>query len=106
MTKGKTGVFRTRVYAVLKGMELIDDDFVQAEHVVEGRLKDVRAYSVRAKKLFPNFIPRSIEVYSQRVVMDNETFYKYATFEESRRLDLDEHAKKGSHADIENHDGM
>lgn len=29
-------------------------------------------------------MPRSIEIYSQKVTMDDETFYKYATFEERR----------------------
>lgn len=105
MIKVKTGIFRTRVYAVLKGMELFDGDFVQAEHVVNGRLKDVRAYSVRAKKLFPNFIPRSIEIYSQRVSMDDETFYRYGTFEEPQKWNPEEHTRK-RHAEIENNDGM
>ena len=64
LAKVKTGVFRTRVYAVLKGMELVDGDFMQTEHVIDGRLKDARAYSVRAMRLFPHFFPRSIEFFS------------------------------------------
>lgn len=105
MAKVKTGIFRTRVYALLKGMELVDGDFMQAEHVIDGRLKDARAYSVRAKKLFPNFIPRSIEIYSQKVTMDDETFYKYATFEEPQKWNPEEHTKN-RHAEVENNDGM
>ena len=105
MARTKTAIFRTRVYAVLKGMELVDGDFVEAEHVINGRLKDARAYSVRAKKLFPNFIPRSIEIFSQKVSMDEETFYKYATFGEPQKWDPEEHTKN-RHADIENNDGM
>ena len=105
MAKVKNGVFRTRVYAVLKGMELVDGDFMQAEHVIDGRLKDVRAYSVHAKKLFPNFIPRSIEIYSQRVSMDDGTFYKHATFEKPQKWDPEEHVKN-RHAEVENNDGM
>lgn len=105
MAKIKTGIFRTRVYALLKGMELVDGDFMQAEHIVDGRLKDAHAYSVRAKKLFPNFIPRSIEIYSQRVTMDDETFYRYATFEEPQKWDPAEHTKK-QHTEVENNDGM
>lgn len=105
MAKVKTSVFRTRVYAVLRGMELVDGDFMSAEHVIDGRLKDERAYSVRAKRLFPNFIPRSIEIFSQRVSMDDETFYKYATFEEPQKWNPDEHIKN-RHAEVENNDGM
>lgn len=101
----KADIFRTRVYAVLRGMELVDGDFMTAEHVVDGRLKDERAYAVRAKKLFPHFIPRTIEIYSQRVSMDLNTFYKYATFEDPQKWDPDEHTKK-QHAEVENNDGM
>lgn len=101
----KNDVFRTRVYAVLKGMELFDGDFVTAEHVVDGRLKDERAYAVRAKRLFPHFIPRTIEIYSQRVSMDLNTFYNHATFEDPQRWDPDEHTKKQP-AEVENNDGM
>lgn len=98
MSRVKSGVFRTRVYAVLRGMELVDGDFMPTEHVVDGRLKDVRAYSVRAKKLFPDFIPRSIEIYSQKVSMDDETFYQYATFGEPQKWNPEEHTKR--HADV------
>lgn len=105
MVKVKTGVFRTRVYAVLKGMELVDGDFMSAEHVIDGRLKDERAYSVRAKRLFPNFMPRSIEIFSQRVSMDDETFYKYATFGEPQRWNPEEHTRN-LHAEVANDDGM
>lgn len=101
----KADIFRTRVYAVLRGMELVDGDFMTAEHVVDGRLKDERAYAVRAKKLFPHFIPRTIEIYSQRVSMDLEMFYKYATFEDPQKWDPDEHTRK-QHAEVENNDGM
>ena len=105
MAKTKNGIFRTRVYAVLRGMELVDGDFMSTEHVVDGRLKDVRAYSVRAKKLFPNFIPQSIEIYSQKVSMDDDTFYKYATFEEPQKWNPAEHTKN-RHAEVEDNDGM
>lgn len=105
LAKVKTGIFRTRVYAVLKGMELVDGDFMPTEHVIDGRLKDVRAYSVRAKRLFPNFIPRSIEIFSQKVTMDDETFYKYATFEEPQKWNPEDHVKN-RHAEVENDDGM
>ena len=105
MARTKTDIFRTRVYAVLKGMELVDGDFVEAEHVIDGRLKDSRAYSVRAKKLFPNFIPRSIEIFSQKVSMDEETFYKYATFGEPQKRNPEEHTKN-RHADIENNEDV
>jgi hypothetical protein len=86
-------------------MELVDGDFLEAEHVIDGRLKDARAYSIRAKKLFPNFIPRSINIFSQKVSMNEETFYKYATFEEPQEWNPEEHTNK-RHAEIENNDGM
>lgn len=101
----KADIFRTRVYAVLRGMELVDGDFMAAEHIVDGRLKDERAYAVRAKRLFPRFIPRTIEIYSQRVSMDLETFYKNATFEAPQRWNPDEHTNK-QHAEVKNNDGM
>lgn len=105
LAKVKTGVFRTRVYAVLKGVELVDGDFMSAEHVIDGRLKDERAYAVRAKRLFPNFMPRSIEIFSQKVSMDDETFYKYATFGEPQRWNPEEHTRK-QHAEVANDNGM
>lgn len=105
LARTKTDIFRTRVYAVLRGMELVDGDFLEAEHVIDGRLKDERAYSIRAKKLFPNFIPRSINIFSQKVSMNEETFYKYATFEKPQEWNPEEHTNK-RHADIENNDGM
>ena len=101
MARTKTDIFRTRVYAVLKGMELVDGDFVEAMHVIDGRMKDARAYSIRAKKLFPNFMPRSIEIFSQKVSMDEETFYKYATFGEPQKWNPEEHTKN-RHAEFEN----
>lgn len=101
MARTKTDIFRTRVYAVVKGMELVDGDFVEAEHVIDGRMKDARAYSVRAKKLFPNFIPRSIEIFSQKVSMDEETFYKYAVFGEPQKWNPEEHTKN-RHVEVEN----
>lgn len=104
MSRAKSGVFRTRVYAVLRGMELVDGDFTPTEHVIDGRLKDERAYAVRAKRLFPDFIPRSIEIFSQKVSMDDETFYKYATFEEPQKWNPEEHKKR--HAEVENDNGM
>lgn len=104
MAKVKSGVFRTRVYAVLKGMELVDGDFMTAEHVIDGRLKDERAYAVRAKKLFPNFIPRSIEIFSQKVTMDDETFYRYATFEQPRKWVPREHTRQ--RAEVAKNDDM
>ena len=105
LAKVKTGIFRTRVYALLKGMELVDGEFSPTEHVVDGRLKDERAYAVRAKRLFPNFMPRSIEIFSQKVSMDDETFYKYATFEEPQKWNPEEHTRK-QHAEVVNDDGM
>ena len=104
MTRAKTNIFRTRVYAVLKGMELVDGDFMEAEHVIDGRLKDARAYSIRAKRLFPNFIPRSINIFSQKVSMDEETFYKHATFEEPQKWNPEDHTKR--HADVENNEDV
>lgn len=104
MAKTKTDIFRTRVYAVLEGMELVDGEFMEAEHVVDGRLKDVRAYSVRAKRLFPNFVPRSIEIFSQKASMNEETFYKYATFGEPQKWNPEEHTKR--HADVENNEDV
>ena len=104
MARTKTEIFRTRVYAVLKGMELVDGDFMEAEHVVDGRLKDSHAYQVRAKRLFPNFIPRSVHIFSQKVTMDESTFYRYSTFEEPQEWNPEEHTKN-RHADVENNEG-
>lgn len=105
LAKVKMGIFRTRVYALLKGMELVDGEFMSIEHVIDGRLKDECAYSVRAKRLFPNFIPRSIEIFSQKITMDDETFYKYATFEEPQKWIPEEHTKN-RHAEVANDNGM
>lgn len=104
MPRTKSGVFRTRVYAVLRGMELVDGNFMPTEHAIDGRLKDEHAYAVRAKRLFPDFIPRSIEIFSQKVSMDDETFYRYATFDKPQKWNPEEHKKR--HAEVENNDGM
>ena len=100
MARTKTEIFRTRVYAVLKGMELVDGDFMAAEHVIDGRLKDTQAYRIRAKRLYPNFIPRSIRIFSQKVHMDEDVFCKYATFDEPEEWNPAEHTKN-RHADVE-----
>ena len=105
MAKTKTDVFRTRVYAVLKGMELVDGDFMDAEHVIDGRLKDKRAYQVRAKRLYPNFIPRTINIFSQRVHMSEEVFYKYATFDAPEAWNPEEHTKN-QQEEIEKNEDM
>lgn len=105
MARTKTEIFRTRVYAVLKGMELVDGDFMEAEHVIDGRLKDEHAYAVRAKRLFPDFIPRSIRIFSQKVSMNEETFCKYATFEEPQEWKPEEHTKN-RHADVGNNEDV
>lgn len=105
MARTKTEIFRTRVYAVLKGMELVDGDFMTGEHIIDGRLKDEYAYAVRAKRLFPNFIPRSICIFSQKVHMDEDTFYRYATFDEPEEWNPEEHTKN-RHADVENNEDV
>lgn len=105
MVRMKTEIFRTRVYAVLSGMELVDGDFMKAEHVIDGRLKDQRAYEVRAKKLFPKFIPRYIHIYSQKVHMNEDVFYEHATFDKPEEWHPEEHAKN-RHVDIENNEDV
>lgn len=104
MARTKTDIFRTRVYAVLKGMELVDGDFMEAEHVIDGRLKDARAYSIRAKNcsLISSHAP---SIFFSKSVHERGNFYKYATFEEPQEWNPEEHTNK-RHADIENNDGM
>lgn len=91
-------IYRTRVYAVLKGMELVDGDFMGTEHVIDGRCGSLDAYAVKAKRLWPNFVARSIEVWSQRVVMSEQDFYAHATFESPQPWNPDEHKR---HAEVE-----
>ncbi len=91
-------VYRTRVYAVLKGVELVDGDFVNAEHIVDGRGGSLDAYVSKAKRLWPNFMARSVEVWSQRAVMSERDFYDHATFFSPRPWNPDEHKR---HANVE-----
>lgn len=56
------------------------------------------------QKTVSEFHPAFHRNFSQKVSMDEETFYKYATFGEPQEWKPEEHTKR--HADIENNDGM
>lgn len=91
-------IVRTRVYAVVEGMELVDGDFMACEHVVDGRMNSREAYAARAKKLWPNFIPRTIHIMSQRVHMSEKDFYGNAVFDAPQPWEPGEHKR---HAELE-----
>lgn len=71
-------VKRNEVYAVISGMSIVDGDYQEAEHTVIGRHNSIEKYVQRARKLYPDFLPREVRVYRSTFAMTLADFMQAA----------------------------
>lgn len=71
-------VKRNEVYAVVSGMSIVDGDYQEAEHTVIGRHNSIEKYVQRARKLYPDFLPREVRVYRSTFAMTLADFMQAA----------------------------
>ena len=72
-------VKRSEVYAVVSGVSIVDGDYVETEHMVIGRHNSIEKYVQRARKLYPDFLPREVRVYRNTFAMPLADFMRTAT---------------------------
>lgn len=72
-------VKRNEVYAVVSGMSIVDGDYQETEHTVVGRHNSIEKYVQRARKLYPDFLPREVRVYRSTFAMPLADFMQTAT---------------------------
>lgn len=71
-------VKRNEVYAVVSGMSIVDGDYQETEHTVIGRHNSIEKYVQRARKLYPDFLPREVRVYRSTFAMPLADFIQTA----------------------------
>lgn len=71
-------VKRNEVYAVVSGMSIVDGDYQETEHTVVGRHNSIEKYVQRARKLYPDFLPREVRVYRSTFAMPLSVFMQAA----------------------------
>ena len=71
-------VKRNEVYAVVSGMSIVDGDYRETEHTVVGRHNSIEKYVQRARKLYPDFLPREVRVYRSTFAMPLSAFRQAA----------------------------
>lgn len=71
-------VKRNEVYAVVSGMSIVDGDYQETEHTVIGRHNSIEKYVQRARKLYPDFLPREVRVYRSTFAMTLAAFMQAA----------------------------
>lgn len=71
-------VKRNEVYAVVSGMSIVDGDYQETEHTVVGRHNSIEKYMQRARKLYPDFLPREVRVYRSTFAMTLADFMQAA----------------------------
>lgn len=71
-------VKRSEVYAVVSGMGIVNGDYREAEHTVIGRHNSIEKYVQRARKLYPDFLPREVRVYRSTFSMPLADFMQTA----------------------------
>ncbi len=71
-------VKRNEVYAVVSGMSIVDGDYQETEHTVIGRHNSIEKYVQRARKLYPDFLPREVRVYRSTFAMPLAAFMQAA----------------------------
>ncbi|WP_298049149.1 hypothetical protein [uncultured Bifidobacterium sp.] len=81
------------MFAIVEGVELVDGEFLKAEHVIDGRLGSAEAYMERAKRMYRDFLPKSVSVLCQRCEMSDEDFYKYGRFSSPEPWDIEAHKR-------------
>lgn len=71
-------VKRNEVYAVVSGMSIVGGDYQETEHTVVGRHNSIEKYVQRARKLYPDFLPREVRVYRSTFAMPLADFMQAA----------------------------
>lgn len=71
-------VKRNEVYAVVSGMSIVDGDYMETEHTIIGRHNSIEKYMQRARKLYPDFLPREVRVYRSTFAMTFADFMQAA----------------------------
>lgn len=71
-------VKRNEVYAVVSGMSIVNGDYQETEHTVIGRHNSIEKYVQRARKLYPDFLPREVRVYRSTFAMPLADFMQAA----------------------------
>lgn len=102
-------VKRNEVYAVVGGMSIVNGDYQETEHTVIGRHNSIEKYVQRARKLYPDFLPREVRVYRSTFAMPLADFMQTATAdgepvditEEVREREMAEDAGEDVPLDIE-----
>lgn len=78
--KGGT-VVRTHHYVVVKGVEMTQSgDMLEQEHVIDGKHEDVEYLKRKARREWPDFLPREFSWHRQRAEMSEKDFYGMAKF--------------------------
>lgn len=71
-------VKRNEVYAVISGMSIVDGDYQETERTIIGRHNSIEKYMQRARKLYPDFLPREVRVYRSTFAMPLSAFMQTA----------------------------
>lgn len=71
-------VKRNEVYAVVSGMSIVDGDYQETERTIIGRHNSIEKYMQRARKLYPDFLPRDVRVYRSTFAMALSAFMQAA----------------------------
>ena len=72
-------VKRNEVYAVVSGMSIVGGDYQETERTIIGRHNSIEKYVQRARKLYPDFLPREVRVYRSTFAMPLADFMQTAT---------------------------
>ena len=72
-------VKRNEVYAVVSGMSIVDGDYQETERTIIGRHNSMEKYVQRARKLYPDFLPREVRGYRSTFAMPLADFMQTAT---------------------------
>lgn len=91
-------VKRNEVYAVVSGMSIVAGDYQETEHTVIGRHNSIEKYVQRARKLYPDFLPREVRVYRSTFSMPLADFMQTATAD-GDPVDITEEVRERETAD-------
>ena len=86
-------VKRSEVYAVVSGVSIVDGDYQETEHTVVGRHNSIEKYVQRARKLYPDFLPREVRVYCSTFAMPLADFMRTAA-QDGKPVDITEEVRE------------
>lgn len=96
-------VKRNEVYAVVSGMSIVNGDYQETEHTVIGRHNSIEKYVQRARRLYPDFLPREVRVYRSTFAMPLADFMQAATAD-GEPVDITEEVREREMADYAGED--